>query len=73
VLSAINVGVINEQGTLEATISFEEFLRFAKSQHIYFHTNAPHGELDFDLTISNADNVIDKAQSGESNSRVKSR
>jgi hypothetical protein len=61
-LSAINVGVINEQGTLEATISFEEFLRFAKSQHIYFHTNAPSGELDFDLTISNTDNVIDKVQ-----------
>jgi hypothetical protein len=61
-LSAINVGVINEQGTLEATISFEEFLRFAKSQHIYFHTNAPRGELDFDLTISNTDNVIDKVQ-----------
>ena len=61
-LSAINVGVINQQGTLEATITLEEFLRFAKSQHIYFHTNAPRGELDFDLTISNTDNVIDKVQ-----------
>ena len=61
-LSAINVGVINEQGTLEATISFEEFSRSAKSQHIYFHNNAPRGELDFDLTISNTDNVIDKVQ-----------
>ena len=61
-LSTINVGVINEEGSLEATITFEEFLRFAKSQHIYFHTNAPRGQLDFDLTISNTDNVIDKVQ-----------
>jgi hypothetical protein len=38
----------------------EEFLRVAKSQHIYFHSNAPRGELDFDLTISNTDNIIDK-------------
>jgi hypothetical protein len=60
--STINVGVINKEGSLEATITLEEFLRFAKSQHIYFHTNAPRGELDFDLTISNTDNVIDKAQ-----------
>jgi len=59
-LSTISVGVINEQGTIEATITFEEFLRFAKSQNIYFRTNAPPGELDFDLTISNTDNIIDK-------------
>jgi hypothetical protein len=64
-LRAIIVGVINEQGTLETTITFEEFLRFAKSQHIYFHTNAPRGELDFDLTISNTDNIIHKVQEEE--------
>jgi len=61
-LSTISVGVINEQGTIEATITFDEFLRFAKSQNIYFRTNAPPGELDFDLTISNTDNIIDKVQ-----------
>ena len=61
-LTTISVGLINEQGTIEATITFEEFLRFAKSQNIYFHTNAPRGELDFDLTISNTDNIIDKVQ-----------
>ena len=71
-LSAINVGVINEQGTLEATISFEEFLRFAKSQHIYFHT--PHAENSTStsqyqtLTMS-----LTKCKSGESNSRGTSR
>jgi hypothetical protein len=35
-------------------------LRVAKSQHIYMHTNAPRGEIDFDLTISNTDNIIAK-------------
>jgi hypothetical protein len=61
-LSAIRVSIINDEGSLEATITLEEFLRFAKSQHIYFHTNAPRGELDFELTISNTDNIIDKVQ-----------
>jgi hypothetical protein len=32
----------------------EEFFRVAKSQHIYFHSNAPRGELDFDLTYQEA-------------------
>lgn len=61
-LSAINVGVINEEGRLEATITLEEFLRVAKSQHIYVHTNAQRGEINFDLTISNTDNIIDKVK-----------
>ena len=54
-LSAINVGVVNDQGLLEAVITLEEFVRVAKSQHIYMHTNAPRGEIDFDLTTSNTD------------------
>ena len=53
-LSAINVGVIKEEGRLEATITLEEFLRVA-------HTNA-RGEINFDLTISNTDNIIDKVK-----------
>ena len=60
-LSAINVGVIKEEGRLEATITLEEFLRVAKSQHICAHTNA-RGEINFDLTISNTDNIIDKVK-----------
>ena len=59
-LSAINVGVVNDQGLLEAVITLEEFVRVAKSQHIYMHTNAPRGEIDFDLTTSNTDNIIAK-------------
>jgi len=59
-LSTINVGVINKEGSLEATITLEEFLRVAKSQHIYMHTKASRGDIDFDLTISNADNIIAK-------------
>ena len=59
-LSAINVGVINDEGSLEAVITLEEFVRVAKSQHIYMHTNAPRGEIDFDLTTSNTDNIIAK-------------
>jgi hypothetical protein len=50
-LSAINVGVLNEDGRLEATITLEEFLRVARSQSVFFHTNAPPGEIKFDLTI----------------------
>ena len=59
-LSAINVGVINDEGSLEAVITLEEFVRVAKSQHIYMHTNAQRGEIDFDLTTSNTDNIIAK-------------
>jgi hypothetical protein len=59
-LAAINVGVINEKGAIETTITLEEFLRVAKSQHIYFHSNAPCGELDFDLTVSKSDDLIAK-------------
>ena len=59
-LSAINVGVINDEGSLEAVITLEEFVRVARSQHIYMHTNAPRGEIDFDLTTSNTDNIIAK-------------
>src|SRR6202166_3527516 len=58
-LSAINVGV-NDDGRLEATITLEEFLRVARSQSVFFHTNAPPGEIKFDLTVSNIDNVIGK-------------
>ena len=57
-LAAINVGVINEKGAIETTITLEKFLRVAKSQHIYFHSNAPRGELDFDLTVSRSDDLI---------------
>ena len=59
-LSAINVGVINDEGILEAVITLEELVRVAKSQHIYMHTNAPRGEIDFDLSTSNTDNIIAK-------------
>ena len=59
-LSAINVGVINDKGALETTITLEEFFRVAKSQHIYFHSNAPRGELDFDLTVSRSDDLVAK-------------
>ena len=38
----------------------EEFFRVAKSQHIYFHSNAPRGELDFDLTVSRSDDLVAK-------------
>jgi hypothetical protein len=59
-LSAIKIGVIDEKGRVQATITFEEFLRLAKSQPIFFHTNAPPGAINFDLTISNTDNIIGK-------------
>jgi hypothetical protein len=43
-LSAINVSVINDEGSVEAVITLEELVRVAKSQHIYMHTKAPPGE-----------------------------
>ena len=61
-LSAFNVGVLNDDGRLEATITLEEFLRVARSQSVFFHTNAPPGEIKFDLTVSNIDNVIGKVE-----------
>jgi hypothetical protein len=59
-LAAINVSVINDEGSVEAVITLEEFVRVARSQHIYMHTNAPRGEIDFDLTTSNTDNIVAK-------------
>ena len=72
-LSAINVGVINEQGTLEATISFEEFLMFAKvststSTPMLHAKNSNSTSRYQTLTMS-----LTKCKSGESNSRGKSR
>ena len=68
-LSAIKISIINDEGSLEATITLEEFLRFAKSQHLYFHTNAPRGELDFELTISKHLTISStKCNIGENNS-----
>jgi hypothetical protein len=61
-LSAIKIGVISEQGRIETIITLEEFLRLAKSQPIFFHTNAPPGAINFDLTISNTDNIISKVE-----------
>ena len=61
-LSAIKITVINEEGRSEATITLEEFLRVAKSQPIFFHTNAPPGEIEFNLTISNNGNIIGKVE-----------
>jgi hypothetical protein len=61
-LSAVSVGVLNDDGRLESTITLEEFLRVAKSQSVFFHTKAPPGEIKFDLTISNTDDIIGKVE-----------
>ena len=61
-LSAIKIGVIDENGRVEATITLEEFLRLAKSQPIFFHTKAPPGAINFDFTIANTDNIISKVE-----------
>jgi hypothetical protein len=61
-LSAIKIAIINEEGRSEATITLEEFLIVAKSQPIFFHTNAPPGEIEFNLTISNTGNIIGKVE-----------
>jgi hypothetical protein len=61
-LSAINVSVINDEGSVEAVITLEELVRVAKSQHIYMHTKAPRGVIDFDLITSNTDNLIAKVE-----------
>jgi hypothetical protein len=34
----------------------------ARSQSVFFHTNAPPGEIKFDLTVSNIDNIIGKVE-----------
>jgi hypothetical protein len=61
-LAAINVGVINIEGRLEGIITLEEFVRIAKSQHVFMHTNAKQGEIGFDLSVSNTGNIIAKVE-----------
>jgi hypothetical protein len=70
-LSAINVGVLNDDGRLEAAITLEEFLRVARSQSVFFHTKAPPGEIKFDLMISNTDNIIGKVEDWRKKQRKK--
>ena len=43
-LAAINVGVINDEGSVEATITLEEFVRLAKkSAHLHAYQRATRG------------------------------
>jgi hypothetical protein len=70
-LLAMNVGVLNDDGRLEAAITLEEFLRVARSQGVFFHTKAPPGEIKFDLTISNTGDIIGKVEDWRKKQRKK--
>lgn len=60
-LSAIKVGIIDEKvGTILDIITLEEFVRTACSQEIWIHNIADFGEVEYELTVSNADNLINK-------------
>lgn len=60
-LSAVKVGIIDEEnGTILALITLEELARTGNSQDIWMRNFAGFGEVQYELTVSNADNLINK-------------
>ena len=60
-LSAIKVGIIDEEdGAVLDVITLEELVRTANSQEIWMRNFAGFGEVEFELTVSNSDNLVNK-------------
>jgi hypothetical protein len=60
-LSAIKVAIIDEKiGTILEIITLEEFVRVGNSQDLWMRNFAGFGDVEYELTASNADNLINK-------------
>ena len=60
-LSAINVGIIDNEGVVVGVVTLDELLRTGNSQEIWFQNYAGFGEIDYEFLIHDSDNVISKA------------
>jgi hypothetical protein len=59
-LAAINVGVLDNEGFIQEIITLEELSRVGSSQPLNMHNYGTFGEVEYELTISDADNLCAK-------------
>jgi hypothetical protein len=59
-LAAINVGVLDKEGFIQEIITLEELSRIGNSQPLNMHNYATFGDVEYEFTISDADNLCTK-------------
>ena len=59
-LKSINVGVLDNEGFIQQIITLEELSRIGNSQPLNMHNYASFGEVEYEFTISDPDNLCAK-------------
>ena len=59
-LAAINVGILDNEGFIQEIITLEELSRIGNSQPLNMHNYATFGDVEYEFTISDADNLCAK-------------
>ena len=59
-LKSINVGVLDNEGFIQEIITLEELARVGNSQPLNMHNYATFGDVEYEFTISDADNLCAK-------------
>ena len=59
-LKAVNIGILNKNGRVFQVITLEELARVGCSQPLNMHNYGRFGEVEYEFTISDADNVSKK-------------
>ena len=59
-LKAINVGVLDNEGFIQEIITLEELARVGNRQPLNMHNYATFGDVEYEFTISDADNLCAK-------------
>jgi hypothetical protein len=59
-LKPINVGILDKEGFIQEIITLEELSRIGNSQSVNMHNYGTFGEVEYEFTISDADNLCAK-------------
>jgi hypothetical protein len=59
-LAAINVGILNKDGCIQQVITLEELMLVGDNQTLDLHNYANFGEVEYELTISDAEYLCAK-------------
>ena len=59
-LKAIKVGILNKKGFVDQMITLEELSRVGNSQSLNMRNYGHFGEVEYEFTISDADNTASK-------------
>jgi hypothetical protein len=59
-LKEINIGIIEERGRVLEAITLEELARMGNNQLLNMHNYATFGDVEYEFTISDADNLCAK-------------